>query len=190
MTTYRERTFGHGPGGGGRGGPPPGPRPPAGAGARPGDGRGPGPGTSGGPALSEEDKHAVQRVVEEDAPEDLVRLAEQHGRELAKRQLSYAQIRGVFSAVRDIELRWIEEAGRADARRDLLLLKPKLAYQAARTRRRRNDPGPVDYLAEVLNPGLDAVGNDPAKFRRFVDFFEAVLAYHRYHGGPEEETRR
>ena len=61
-------------------------------------------------------------------------------------------------------------------RNDLVMLKPKLAYAAA-----RNEA--VADLRDALTQAIDRVGEDPKRFKNFVDFFEATLAYHRAAGG-------
>jgi CRISPR/Cas system CSM-associated protein Csm2 small subunit len=38
-------------------------------------------------------------------------------------------------------------------------------------------------LKDVLTWAIDEVGADETKFARFVDFFEAILAYHQAAGG-------
>lgn len=95
-----------------------------------------------------------------------------------------------------------DEAARQDqeaertrlALRELTLLKPRLAYAASRN-------PVVRHLADVLTPAIDGVldGIDfqsaerdqwqginkraLQRFGRFLDFFEAILAYHRAAGG-------
>ncbi len=61
------------------------------------------------------------------------------------------------------------------------MLKPKLAYQAERAK-------PVAYLRDVLTDAIEEVLKAPPverdeRFQRFVDLFEAILAYHRSEGG-------
>jgi CRISPR-associated protein Csm2 len=60
-------------------------------------------------------------------------------------------------------------------RNDLIMLKPKLAYAAARNRN-------VEELKDALTQAINQVDNHE-KFKNFVDFFEAILAYHRAYGG-------
>ena len=60
--------------------------------------------------------------------------------------------------------------------RELLLLKPKLAYQAAREEK-------VKPLADVLEVAIDQVDGRRERFQRFVELFEAILAYHTTYGG-------
>jgi CRISPR-associated protein Csm2 len=97
-----------------------------------------------------------------------------------KRDLKSSQIRGIFGQVRQIEMNWpsdIDDPQQARAaERELILLKPKLAYQAERVQG-------VSDLAELLSAAIDQVQGNRKYFQRFVDFFEAVLAYHKAEGG-------
>ena len=114
-----------------------------------------------------------------------VEFAEKFGQHLAAKRLSTAQIRNVFGEVRRIQMkmrdRWIKEEESA-----VLLLRPKLAYSAKRAKEKT--PAAQD-LADVLSEGAREItegANDEDKKRRFqnfADFFEAVLAYHKAHGG-------
>lgn len=109
------------------------------------------------------------RVITEGG-EILVKEAEQRGQQLA-RNLTTSQIRNIYGAVKKMQMK-----GELDTHK-LLMLKPKLAYAAKR------HGGGVDTLKDVLTQAIDLVGNDSIKFSRFVDFFEAILAYHRAYGG-------
>lgn len=131
--------------------------------------------------MNKDTLHAI--IVEGDA-KATVQEADTLGRDLA-RKLSTNQIRNIFGTVRRIEMNWPEkpkdEAERqsaAQAHRELLLLKPKMAYQAKRERGRG-----VQELTDILSQAIDLVGEDRKQFQHFVDFFEAILAYHKAHGG-------
>jgi CRISPR-associated protein Csm2 len=103
--------------------------------------------------------------------EEINRAGKEWGEHLASRNLKNTQIRGVFGQVRVIELNWpVGQKGDA-ARSRLILLKPKLAYQAKRIPE-------LEPLRQILVQGIDEV-KDRATFQRFVEFFEAVVAYHR-----------
>ena len=116
--------------------------------------------------------------------EELVRSAKTWGEYLAKElRLTTSQIRTVFGEVRRIEMSWAPGEENPEATRDLLLLKPKLAYQAARDAEKNRRTKPVQALAGILTPGIDHIGTDRERFQCFVDFFEAVLAYHKAAGG-------
>ena len=132
------------------------------------------------PLVSDADLDAI--ILRGD-PEKTVACAERIGRDLANQKLSTSQIRALFGETRKIEMRWPRDAaGEAEAEaayRRLLLLKPKLRYQAARAGR----DAPVRALADVLDPAIDRVQRDRRRFQYFFEFFEAILAYHRAYGG-------
>jgi CRISPR-associated protein Csm2 len=116
-----------------------------------------------------------QIITDPDAAETLVRCAKDIGEGLA-RQLTTNQIRAIFGEVRKIEGEWKTRPQRAN--RNLILLKPKMAYRAKKERGRG-----VDDLVSVLSPAIDHVDGNGEHFTRFVDFFEAILAYHKAGGG-------
>ncbi len=57
------------------------------------------------------------------------------------------------------------------AYRELILLKPRLAYQKQRHPR-------LGALVDDLQAGITVVGKDKPKLERLVQFFEATLAYY------------
>ena len=97
--------------------------------------------------------------------------AETLGKKLAG-DLKTSQIRKVYGAVKKIQM------SSKFQRNELVMLKPKLAYAAARNRA-------VEPLKDALVQAIDRVGEDPDRFKNFVDFFEAVLAYHKAAGGQD-----
>lgn len=120
------------------------------------------------------------------ATQMLVTTAEKIGQELEERGLKSSQIRTIFGTVRQIEMSWTldssdpvkQSAAMRKATTQLVLLKPKMAYQAVRNK-------PVKPLATILSRGIDLVGDNRENFQRFVDFFEAILAYHKAAGGED-----
>jgi CRISPR-associated protein Csm2 len=112
-------------------------------------------------------------------PVESAKATDEWGRKIGKalkQHLKAAQIRNIFGKVRQIEMYWeATEPRNRTALRDLILLKPKLRYQAER----KNE---VKDLAELLTKMIDQIDNRD-KFQRFVDFFEAILAYHKAEGG-------
>jgi CRISPR-associated protein Csm2 len=125
----------------------------------------------------------LKEIIEEGNNESLVEQARIVGETLA-RQLTSSQIRSIFGSVRRIELDWQDPKLNPDparvrqAQREFALLLPRLAYQARRERGRG-----VEDLSAVLTPALRMVERDHQRFRNFVDFFEAILAYHKAYGG-------
>lgn len=128
----------------------------------------------GGARLSITDDQ-VRKIITQDDPKSLVDQAKEIGKALSN-SLTKSQIRNIFGTVRQIQMNWTSEAQKAASYRQLLMLKPKIQYQAARNPE-------VKPLADVLDKAIDYVGDDQVRFGRFVDFFEAILAYHTAHGG-------
>lgn len=127
------------------------------------------------------EREKLRTIIRDGDGKATVERAEALGEDLA-RQLTTSQIRNIFGTVRRIEMNWPESADVEQARRayrDLVLLKPKMAYQAKRERGRG-----VEVLTRILIDAIDLVeeGNR-THFQHFVDFFEAILAYHKAHGG-------
>ncbi len=131
--------------------------------------------SKGGAFPRPSDKQIEQIITDPSGAETLVRCANEIGQALAQQKLTTSQIRAIFGEVRRIEGDWKINAERAN--RSLILLKPKMAYRAKKEGR------VVANLVSVLEPAIDQVGREKGNFARFVDFFEAILAYHRYHGG-------
>lgn len=137
-------------------------------------------------------KSEVEKIITDDASgELLVKRTDEFGKELKDLGLSTSQIRSLFGEVRQIQGEWAVarqkgEAAAAERQkvlRRLILLKPKMEYRAQRERGQA-----VRALVDVLTPALEAVIKAPADkqdeyFNRFVEFFEAILAYHKAYGG-------
>ncbi len=121
------------------------------------------------PTQSRRDYTLPENVIEQGG-DSLVAAAEKLGRDLKNRGLKTSQIRKVYAAVKKIQM------GETFDRNDLVMLKPKLAYAAARNRE-------VTDLKDALTQAIDRVDDDPKRFKNFVDFFEATLAYHKAAGG-------
>lgn len=102
----------------------------------------------------------------------LVTAAKDLGNRLQRRRLKTSQIRKVYGTVKKIQM---SDEFRQN---DLIMLKPKLAYAAARNNE-------VADLRDALTQAIDKVGGDPQRFKNFVDFFEATLAYHKAAGGQD-----
>lgn len=131
----------------------------------------------------------IKQIIQQDDPEQTTKIAQELGEQLARSGLTNSQIRNVFGTARQIEARrqaaYLEgsdrsQTERAATRREFILLKPKLVYQAAR----HNKTG-LNTLEEWLSAAIDAAtepvasqDEEDARFQRFMEFFEAVLAYH------------
>lgn len=126
------------------------------------------------------DPRIAQIITEDASGDELVKFAEQTAITLVGNNLRNTQIRNIFTEVRKIDALRMQDPDAALRR--LQMLKPKLAYQAARQKA-------VKLLQNVLTEAVNQVAQiqDPEKrekaFDRFMDLFEAILAYHRANGG-------
>jgi len=123
-----------------------------------------------------------------EAIEALVLAAERIGKRLAG-EVTTSQIRNIFGTVRTIEqdVKSLNDADQLpiQVQRSLLMLRPKLAYQYGRVQARDDGPRKVAMgdLTQILSEAIGLVGSSVPHFRNFMDFFEAILAYHRRFGG-------
>jgi CRISPR-associated protein Csm2 len=139
-------------------------------------------------------KSVTQAIIsgsDDDSVKQLVQKADDIGAWLKEKNFSTSQIRNIFGNVREIEQRakTLQHTQSSDttllppqSHRELLLLKPKLAYQYGKETKTDAKEAML-LLKDVLSDAIDTVGRDRQRFSHFVDFFEAILAYHRFHGG-------
>jgi CRISPR-associated protein Csm2 len=140
----------------------------------------------------------LSAIITHDDPERLINTARTLADHLVGVGLTTSQIRNIFTTARQLQTKWLRpresERGetlekRRSARRQLVLLKPKLALQGKRI------PA-VQTLADWLEAAIDdviAAENESIeyeRFARFMEFFEAVLAYHTARGGRQEQRGR
>lgn len=106
----------------------------------------------------------------------LVEVADAVGKELVRQKLSTSQIRNVFGEVRRLQNRY--------DRNRLLMLRPKLAYMGARAGEGGKELRDVLTRAIIeIFAGNPDESTQRTRFQHLVDFFEAILAYHRAYGG-------
>jgi len=98
-------------------------------------------------------------------------------------QLTTSQIRAVFTKLKEIDAKPgnFEDTKKAE----LLMMKPLVAYAAGR----HDKKGIEVFKNYIINPGIDKIfeATQPdemnKRFKNFVKLLEAVLAYHKAHGG-------
>ncbi len=94
-----------------------------------------------------------------------------------------SQLRTFYSAVNSIRVRFQEKLEfSTDIERRLILLKPKLAYAAGR------HPSQLKTFQSFMVQAIDGVVNSENQTKALINFFdllEAVVAYHKFHGGRD-----
>lgn len=113
-------------------------------------------------------------------PEELNRLAESKSREFVN--IKTNQIRIFFSAVSTLRQHF-RDTRRYDKEleRSLILLKPRLAYAAGR----QPVVKPFQAFMTQAIDGVTGSENRDLAVRNFFSLVEAVVAYHKFHGGKE-----
>ncbi len=112
----------------------------------------------------------LQKILDGDAQE-LVKYAEEMAKQLVRdrreEQLSTAQIRNVLDELQ--QMRNFDQT-------KLQLLRPKLAYAAGRHR------GKVKDLQAIMDTAITLTKTED-HFKYLKHLIEAIVAYHRLHGG-------
>ncbi|NEQ98802.1 MAG: type III-A CRISPR-associated protein Csm2 [Cyanothece sp. SIO2G6] len=108
---------------------------------------------------------------------DLVRHAQAFGPYLRNQRpsLETNQIRKFLDAVNQIKAKSLKGNSFAEIEVDIVLLKPKLAYSAARQ-------SAIKALSKVISEAIDKV-TTVEDFKRLVQLLEAIIAYHKAEGG-------
>jgi len=97
--------------------------------------------------------------------------------------LTRTQIRNYFN-----EVRRIQQLEKEKREIPFLLLKPKLAYavaKAPRGSRIKDFKEIMDKVHDIVMDGKTTKKFNQTYFENFIDFFEAILAYHKSFGGKD-----
>jgi CRISPR-associated protein Csm2 len=109
-------------------------------------------------------------------------LCDFQGDRIGREALTTSQIRNFFGEVRRIQSK-IQQSGFTNNRTAFLLIRPKLAYAEAKVKSKQGKSRIEDFR-KVMENAHKAVVKD-SDFQRFVDFLEAVLAFHKFYGGRD-----
>lgn len=141
--------------------------------------------------------HPIQDSwITDKANSDMVTYADEFAKHLAtieKREgvaLTASQLRKFFGAVKTLQLR-TEVSGFQEA--EFVMLKAKLAYATGRVRQKnRNKILRIDDFRKVMDAAIDMVNKSPESdkkksFHNFINFFEAIVAYHKVYGEDKDK---
>ncbi len=117
-------------------------------------------------------------IVNGGASKEFVDFADAFGRKLKNGRLTSSQFRNFFGTLKSIEMK-----GLTENKTKFYMLKPLLAYAYA-----RNSTQGFRDFKQVMDTSLDFImTSDENKqekyFKNFCRIVEAILAYHRAHGG-------
>lgn len=101
------------------------------------------------------------------------------GRDVIDAEMTTSQVRKFFGEVKRQQMTGFDES-------KFVMLKPKLAYAVGRAKKNlRAKNYNIARFEEVISKAIDTVLNNKTKearqvaFKNFVDFFEAIVAYHK-----------
>jgi CRISPR-associated protein Csm2 len=127
--------------------------------------------------------------LDEWTPSDINKQAEDEGKAYAQ-GIKTNQIRNFFAHVNQMRTRFKQAEVQGDKKNDevmqtlerqLILLKPKLAYAAGR----QTVVKPMYiYLAQVIDATTGSVNKEKA-FQNFFDLVEGIVAYHKFYDGRD-----
>jgi len=106
---------------------------------------------------------------------DLVKHAEEFGPYLKNQRLETNQVRKFLDAVNQLKITLVQENDFSKIETEVVLLKPKLVYAAARQKSAKP-------LSDVMSVAIDKVVSKE-DFYRLVQLIESIIAYHKAEGG-------
>lgn len=106
--------------------------------------------------------------------QNTVAFSDKLGKFIKDNGLTTSQIRNVFG-----ELKRIQMKGFDNEKPSFYLLKPKMAYAAA-----RHGKDGISTLKKFFDEAHAQVSSKET-YQNFVDFFESILAYHKSYGGRD-----
>lgn len=135
------------------------------------------------------DQIKIKQIVVEGNVDVLIDYADKVGKNLYDLKLTMNQIRNVFGTVRQIQMKW--DSNPAQSYREAVLLIPKLGYYAEREKTSKGSKSRgMETFQNIFSPALKfltetGLTDNQKRDRLFhiADFMEAVVAYHKKHGG-------
>lgn len=114
--------------------------------------------------------------------EDINSIGDNYGQKL-HRELKTSQIRNFYGAINGIRAEYHKKREHnPDIHRQLILLKPKLAYAVGRNQKSRAFQDFRDFMVQAID-GVITSKKPKEAIENFFALIEAVVAYHKFYGG-------
>jgi len=134
----------------------------------------------------------LAKTLDIDSPENIVEVAKSKAELFSKNRIKTHQIRNFYGAINQLKLDYeqsrnmdedkFSEGAWKKLNRELVLLKPKLAYAKGRNK-------DVEQFTKFMTEAIDKAITSTNKKQALENFFElvqAVVAYHKYFGDGEK----
>lgn len=141
------------------------------------------------------EKYPTQKLMPEwihsDITEEIAEWAKSFGKDLTessngKKPLTTGQIRKFYGEVKRIG------ASIENNKSDVVMLKPLLAYAVGRDKNNRGEnKTKIEDFEKEIRTALTAIRYDQnlaSDFKHFEQLFEAIVAYHKFYGGKENNN--
>jgi len=113
--------------------------------------------------------------IKEGADEALITFAEKAGKFMAKNNLTNSKIRSIYGEIKRIQMGDFKKE-----KASFYLLKPKVAYAFGRDEKNEG----LKLFKKIFDICSTDV-NDQETYHNFCNLIEAILAYHKAHGGKD-----
>ena len=107
------------------------------------------------------------------ASEMMIKYTEEMGKFMAENKLTNSKIRSIYGEIKRIQMGDFEKE-----KSSFFLLKPKVAYALGRDRSNQG----LKLFKLIFDRCSEDV-TDQKAYQNFCNFIEAILAYHKAHGG-------
>ncbi len=138
------------------------------------------------PQQSERPK--LKTTLDKETIENIIKVADDKGQVFKKSGIKTHQIRNFYGAINQLKLDYEQDRNKAvndfnktaweKLNRELVLLKPKLAY--AKGRDGKVKPF-TDFMTDAIDKTLNS-DNKKAALENFFELVQAVVAYHKSYG--------
>ena len=113
--------------------------------------------------------------IEKGADREMVKCAEIAGEFMANNNLTNSKIRSIYGEIKRIQMGEFEKE-----KSSFYLLRPKVAYALGRDEKNQG----LKLFKLVFDKASEYV-TDQSSYHNFCNFIEAILAYHKAHGGKD-----
>lgn len=96
--------------------------------------------------------------------------------------MTSTQLRNIYTEVKRIQSIALKDFQKEEVNIKMILLRPKVAYATAKVLEKSYKNRIKDFRT-VIELALKPAIKDEGSFKRFVQFFEGIIAYHKVYGG-------